>query len=53
MDVEVRRHVGVDLVQEPPELGGAAARWRGKQRPITVPAFASRAANRLVVPWRT
>ena len=34
-------------------LRDSLARCRGKQRPITAPAFTSRAANRPVAPWRT
>ena len=33
-------------------LRNSRRRWRGKQRPMTVPAFTSSAANSEVVPWR-
>ncbi len=39
VDVEVRGHAGVDVAQEGEEL--------------LVPVAASRAANKVVVPWRT
>ena len=49
VQVEPGRGLLIDQAEEADEL---AARWRSVHWLITVPAFTSRAANSVVVPWR-
>jgi len=49
VDVEIRRSLRVDAIEELVELDRSVAPMR---LATTVPVFASSAANREVVPWR-
>ena len=49
MDVELVRHIGLDVAQESEELLMTMARFA---LAMTVPSSTLRAANRVVVPWR-
>ena len=49
VDRFVGRHLTFDGIEKADEL---LMRWRCIQRPMTLPSRMSRAANRVVVPWR-